>query len=121
MTTPPKPTFYASVHCTAGVHCATCRNTGAAGQAFRAAMLTQFPELGGTEFPCPQDRRWGWQLGDLVAKVATPIARALKLDCIDPQKRQLKPESKCAQRRARLNALRLGGQPAGPITPITAA
>ena len=44
-------------------------------------------------------------LGDLVAAVATPIARALKLSCIDPATRELRPESPCAQRKAALNRL----------------
>lgn len=42
-------------------------------------------------------------LGDLVAAVATPIARALRLPCIDPVTKQLRPESGCAQRQAALN------------------
>lgn len=44
-------------------------------------------------------------LGDAVAAVATPIARALKLSCIDPATKQLRPESGCAQRKAALNRL----------------
>jgi hypothetical protein len=44
-------------------------------------------------------------LGDAIHKVALPIARALKLDCIDPATRQPKPDSKCAQRRAALNKI----------------
>lgn len=44
-------------------------------------------------------------LGDAVAAVATPIARALHLPCIDPATKQLRPESGCAKRKARLNAL----------------
>lgn len=43
-------------------------------------------------------------LGDAVAAVATPIARALHLPCIDPATKQLRPESGCAKRKARLNA-----------------
>jgi hypothetical protein len=42
-------------------------------------------------------------LGDLVSKIATPIARALNLDCIDPETNNLKPDSGCAQRRDALN------------------
>lgn len=42
-------------------------------------------------------------LGDLIAKVASPIARALHLPCIDPATKQLRPESPCAKRKARLN------------------
>lgn len=44
-------------------------------------------------------------LGDLVAKAFTPIARALKLPCIDPATNDLRPESGCAQRKAMLNTL----------------
>jgi hypothetical protein len=46
-------------------------------------------------------------LGDLVSSVATPIARALKLPCIDPATRQLRPESGCAKRKALLNKIHL--------------
>src|SRR4029077_10179195 len=42
-------------------------------------------------------------LGDLVSKIATPIARALNLDCIDPATNDLKPESGCAKRRDEMN------------------
>ena len=48
-------------------------------------------------------------LGDIVASVATPIARALHLPCIDPATQQLRPESGCAKRKAWLN-----GQPPIP-------
>ncbi len=44
-------------------------------------------------------------LGDAVAAIATPIARALKLPCIDPKTKDLRPESGCAKRKAKLNAL----------------
>ncbi len=43
-------------------------------------------------------------LGNKIASVATPIARALKFDCIDPETNQLRPESGCAKMRANLNA-----------------
>lgn len=43
-------------------------------------------------------------LGDLVSKVATPLARALRLPCIDPETHNLRPESGCAKRRDALNA-----------------
>lgn len=97
--------FHKTVHCTSGVNCATCRATTAAGDRFRQSMLAVYPGLNRADFPCPQGRRWGWQFGDLVAKVATPIARALKLDCIDQVKQELKPESPCAKRKAQLNAM----------------
>jgi hypothetical protein len=43
-------------------------------------------------------------LGDAVAAVATPLARALRLPCIDPATKQLRPESGCARRKGKLNA-----------------
>lgn len=52
-------------------------------------------------------QRGGVGLGDAVAAVATPIARALGLSCIDPATKQLRPESKCAQRKAALNRIKL--------------
>lgn len=42
-------------------------------------------------------------LGDVIAKVATPVARALKLDCIDPVTKQLKPDSGCSKRKEGIN------------------
>lgn len=47
----------------------------------------------------------GLGLGDLIGAVATPIARALRLPCIDPATQQLRPESGCAKRKAALNRL----------------
>lgn len=52
-----------------------------------------------------QRRKFG--LGDLVAKVATPIAKALNMDCVDKTTGQLKPDSDCAQRKAALNKIHL--------------
>ncbi|WP_309400571.1 hypothetical protein [Cerasicoccus maritimus] len=43
-------------------------------------------------------------LGDTVEKIAKPIAKALRLSCLDPAG-ALRPDSKCAQRRNKLNAL----------------
>lgn len=43
------------------------------------------------------------RLGDAVEKLAKPIAKALKLPCLDGDK--LRPESPCAKRRDRLNRL----------------
>lgn len=42
-------------------------------------------------------------LGDIVGTIATPIARFLKLSCIDPNTNQLRPESPCAKRKKALN------------------
>ncbi len=44
------------------------------------------------------------KLGDAISTVATPIARALNLPCIDPGTNQLRPESGCAKMRNNLNA-----------------
>ncbi len=44
------------------------------------------------------------KLGDTISAVATPIARALKMPCIDPATNQLRPESGCAKMRDNLNA-----------------
>ncbi len=44
------------------------------------------------------------KLGDAISTVATPIARALKMDCIDPETQQLRPESGCAKMRNNLNS-----------------
>jgi hypothetical protein len=41
-------------------------------------------------------------MGDVVERVAKPIAKALKLPCLDGNGR-LKPESGCARRKAALN------------------
>ncbi len=43
------------------------------------------------------------RLGDTIASVATPIARTLNLNCIDPETNQLRPESPCAKKRDFLN------------------
>ncbi len=43
-------------------------------------------------------------LGDKIAAVATPIARAMKLGCVDPVTRELRPDSGCAKMRDDLNA-----------------
>lgn len=42
-------------------------------------------------------------LGDLVHAVALPVARVLKLPCVDPATRDLRPESPCAKRQRALN------------------
>lgn len=43
------------------------------------------------------------KLGDAVSFVATPIARALHLDCIDPETNDLRAESPCAKAKQQLN------------------
>ena len=44
-------------------------------------------------------------LGDAVASIATPLARALHMDCIDPATGQLKPDSGCQKRKTRWNKI----------------
>ncbi len=44
------------------------------------------------------------RLGHAISTVATPIARVLKMPCIDPETNQLRPESGCAKMRDNLNA-----------------
>ncbi len=44
------------------------------------------------------------KVGDAIATIATPVARVLKMDCIDPETQQLRPESGCAKMRNNLNA-----------------
>lgn len=52
--------------------------------------------------------------GDLVEVIAKPIAKALRLPCLDAQ-HQLRPSSPCAKRREALN--RLLPFPAPPVQP----
>ena len=81
--------FVESVHCKSRAHCTTCR----ADAGWRA-------KLGAPE-TCPHGVITG--LGDVVAAVATPIARALGLDCIDKQTGDLKPESRCSGKKDKWN------------------
>lgn len=56
------------------------------------------------ELPKDQPVEAGWRgLGDAFASIATPIARLLGMDCVDKTIGELKPESECAKRRAKLN------------------
>ncbi|HEX3717852.1 MAG TPA: hypothetical protein VH595_07775 [Verrucomicrobiae bacterium] len=52
-------------------------------------------------------RRTPLRLGDAIAKIATPIARAAKMDCVDAATGQLKPDSGCFQRKTALNKIKL--------------
>ncbi len=71
-------------------------------------IITHAPHLG----PKPKAPPPPKGLGDVVASVATPIARILRLPCIDPATQQLRPESECAKHKAALNAWSsgIGGQ-----------
>jgi hypothetical protein len=46
-------------------------------------------------------------LGDLVSKFATPIARRLRMNCIDQATGLLKPGVPCARRKATLNKIQI--------------
>lgn len=41
--------------------------------------------------------------GDMIARFATPLARALRLPCVDRQTGRLKPDSGCSQMQTDLN------------------
>lgn len=56
------------------------------------------------------------RLGDIVEKLAKPIARALRLNCLQKDG-TLKPLSPCAQRRDRLNRV-FERKPPGPQPPL---
>ena len=43
------------------------------------------------------------KVGTAISKVATPIAAALRMDCVDPVTRQLRPGTPCAQARDALD------------------
>jgi hypothetical protein len=55
-----------------------------------------------TQAKTPQESKPG--LGDLVERIVKPVAVALRMPCLDGQKK-LRPESSCARRRDRLNKL----------------
>lgn len=87
-------TFVESRHCLSRAHCRTCRTDAA----WRAKV--------GAPDVCPHGVTTGVGLGDLVERIAKPLARALGLPCYGPDGR-LKPESGCAGRKAFLNRQRL--------------
>lgn len=97
-------TFYESRTCQSRRYCQQCRTSLEWRTTVLAAGLVQ--EL---DFACPK----GYDeanlpihgFGDAVAAVATPIARALKLPCIDPKTQQLRRESGCEKRRRWMNGL----------------
>lgn len=68
-----------------------------------AARICRILHLQGGPLHCCLNRPRG--LGDVVAKVATPIARVIGMNCIDPATRQLKPDSGCSKRQRMLNDL----------------
>lgn len=69
-----------------GVHCERCQMD----EVWRTAL--RMPAV------CPDTRG----LGDLVERLAKPVAKALGLKCLD-QHGNLRPESRCGERKRRLN------------------
>ena len=43
------------------------------------------------------------KFGDAIASVATPMARAFGMPCVDPSTNELRPDSPCAKRKEALN------------------
>lgn len=88
--------FLDGTRCTIGLHngkplplnCAACMDAGENNREYAARLLNR--------------RRI--RLGDMVEALAKPIAKALRLSCLDENNR-LRAESPCAKRRDRLNAL----------------
>jgi hypothetical protein len=75
-------------------HCSHCRHN----PDWRAKVKA--PE------ECPE----GWtqdrlppKVGTLIGKIATPIAHALRLPCVDRETKKLKPTSGCAKRKRALD------------------
>ena len=81
--------FTTSAHCHSRAHCVECRSN----PAWRASV--------GAPDTCPHGVTG---LGDLIEKIARPIAKLLGIPCHD-KKGQLKPESNCAKRRDKLNKI----------------
>ncbi len=73
-------------------------------------ITTHAPELDGSDLPnhAPLQKEGTPHLfgfGDMVASIATPVARILRLPCIDPATNQLRLESPCAKRKAKMNQM----------------
>lgn len=96
--------FIQTIHCRSRVHCVACRTD----EIWRATV--------GAPAACPFGVSVAG-LGDKIAVIATPIARILKLPCIDPSTGKLKEESGCAKRKKKLNEFgrKLLGQSAAPM------
>lgn len=83
--------FVDTAHCHSRAHCRACRSD----PSWRAAV--------GAPDECPHGVKG---LGDIVEMIAKPIAKALRLSCLD-EANKLRPASPCAKRRNRLNAATL--------------
>ncbi len=92
--------FFDTAACQTRAFCRQCRTS----RAYRESIVRAGQHTD-PEFVCPHGIGTRIGLGDVVAIIATPIARALKLPCIDPITKELKPTSKCAERKAALNRI----------------
>ena len=66
--------------CAKREHCVICRDK-IGGAEWRKAMSKSFEVDGGADFPCPFGVPWGYDgsvlYGEVVAKIAQPIAKAI--------------------------------------------
>ena len=83
--------FTQSFHCKSRAHCGMCRSD----QEWRKSV--------GAPDECPHGVK---RLGDMVERIAKPIAKLLGLPCLDDNSK-LRPESPCAKRRNLLNKISL--------------
>lgn len=97
-------TWFERPACLNRVACKDCRTS----REFRETIFAK-RQVSEVDFACPHgftaDRlptRLG--LGDIVEKLAKPIAKLLKLDCLEPSGK-LKPCSPCARRRDAMNRI----------------
>lgn len=92
--------WFESKACASRRFCRSCRSD----QEWRRSIL-KAGRVAELDFACPFGIVEKKGLGDLVAAVATPIARVLKLGCVDPATKQLRKESGCAKRKRALNGI----------------
>ena len=74
----------------------------------------------GNDLQLDEDQAKRLGLGDMVEKVAHPVAYLFNLPCLDAEKKGLRPDSPCAKRRDALNdlgkTLGIGGAGSGSET-----
>jgi len=80
--------------CQSRAHCDACRNE----EAFRQSLLDR-NLVTERDFACPYFR-----LGEKIERLVKPVAKLLKLPCLDAAGK-LKPQSPCGQRRQALDRL----------------
>ncbi len=84
--------------CQQRIACADCRSS----RPFRESLFKK-GWVEKVNFPCPY-MLGGWGLGGLIEWIVKPLAKSLKLKCLDSQGK-LRPKSKCAERRERMNRI----------------